>query len=213
MISKSDLLNHLASAYAPCSSFANVCSGMRWNPSTGHVPRGFCGAIAGPEHVRLILVCAEPGDPHAAECYVAPTAEAILDLTYNYSYECFKLGSDKFHRNVRHILDLCFPNLTFDEQMRMTWITDTVLCSAEIECGPISKNIASACRQLYLDVQLAAMPQAVVVALGGKARTRLKGLNRDVLYAYHPSPPGCNYRGALPSWQALATDVRARFGA
>jgi hypothetical protein len=110
---------------------------MRWAPDEGHVPRGFCGAGGTLEEVRLVLVVAEPGDPHAGERHGAnPAAEGRLDSAYAYAYECFKSGKDLFHRNVRLILNLCWPDIDFDEQMRRTWITESVLCSARTEGAP-----------------------------------------------------------------------------
>jgi len=57
----------LAPAYAPCLEFQRACTEMRWDPSQGHVPRGSLGATGSLEEVELVLVFAEPGDPHAGE--------------------------------------------------------------------------------------------------------------------------------------------------
>ena len=76
---------------------------MRWNPPAGHVPRGFLGAAGDLSEVELVLVFAEPGDPHFGECHTG------LKSAYDYATYGFGTGKDLFHRNVRHILDLCWP--------------------------------------------------------------------------------------------------------
>ena len=65
-------------AYKPCSGFTSSCRSMKYLPNQGHVPRGFWGATGSPEQVKLILVVAEPGDPHPNEVHSG------LDSAYNY---------------------------------------------------------------------------------------------------------------------------------
>jgi hypothetical protein len=67
-----ELAEVLTPLFGPCPAFAGACRGVtRWNPSAGHVPRAFRGAIGMAEDVRLVLVCAEPGDPFPEESYAA----------------------------------------------------------------------------------------------------------------------------------------------
>jgi hypothetical protein len=61
----------LAPAYAPCVELRRACTEMRWNPEFGHVPRGFLGAAGRLKEVELVLVFAEPGDPHDGERHAA----------------------------------------------------------------------------------------------------------------------------------------------
>jgi len=199
----------LLAAYQPCPGFAGACRDMRWNPEAGHVPRGFCGAAGEPAEVELVLVMAEPGDPHDGESHPS-NPEAALASVYDYAYKCYANGKDQYHRNVRTILDLCFPGTSFDEQMRRTWMTESVLCSASKEGASVPKPVAAACRSQYLERQLALFPQAVVVALGGKAAKRLRG--RAYISAFAAAPPGCNFKGARESWEVVAAAVRRRSG-
>lgn len=204
----SELRQLLHAAYEPGIEFAKTCHDMRWNPAAGHVPRGFCGATGELEDVRLVLVVAEPGDPHVGESHPADPEEA-LDSTYTYAYRCFRDGKDLFHRNVRLILDLCFPGMEFDEQMRSTWITESVLCSAAKEGGAIRKVVGDTCRSRYLDRQIELLPNAVVAALGSKAAARMRNrvLRQTLVEAFAAAPPGCNIRGARESWERLAEAV------
>ena len=197
------VLRVLAPAYAPCAGFANGCSSMRWAPERGHVPRGICGATGAPEDVRLVLVCAEPGDPHERESH---STTSPLESVCEYGYRCFRDGKDLFHGNIRTILDMCFPGLSFEAQMEFMWFTESVLCSAAVECGGVPAGVARECRTRFLEPQLALFPNAVVAALGAKARDRLRGVP-GVIPAIAAAPPGCNRRDAKASWQAIADRV------
>jgi hypothetical protein len=183
---------------------------MRWEPEHGHVPRGFCGATGTLEDVRLVLVTAEPGDPHPSESHNHRSAQEAFDSAYSYAYFCLKTGRDLFQRNVRCVLDLCFPGRDFDEQLRMTWMTESVLCSAVVEGGSVRAPVARACRERYLGAQLNLFPNAVIAALGAKARDRMRGLPRPFIEAAAVAPPGCNFNGARESWQAIADCVRSK---
>lgn len=205
--SKSRLREILLPAYSPCEAFGRGCASMRWAPAIGHVPRGFCGGTARPEDVRLVLVAAEPGDPHPTETHPEAPPDAALESSWNYAYSCYRDGKDLFHRNIRRILNLCFPGMSFDEQMRLTWMTESVLCSAAREGGRVPRGAAAECRRRYLERELSVLPHAVVVALGGKAKSRLAGWP-GVIGAFAAAPPGCNFAGAEPSWRAAADRVR-----
>ena len=198
----------LAPAYAPCAGLAKGCLSMRWAPEQGHVPRGFCGATGSLDDVRLVIVSAEPGDPHESEAH---SRTAPLESVNEYAYRCFRDGKDLFHRNIRTILDMCFPELGFGDQLRVTWITDSVLCSARVECGGVPASAWRECRRRFLEPQLALFPNAVVAAVGAKARDRLVGVP-GVISAVSAAPPGCNLRSARASWQAIADRVHERDG-
>ena len=204
-----DILATLAPAFEPCEAFASSCTSMRWNPKGGHVPRGFCGATAIPSEVRLVLVCAEPGDPHDRENHEAGgTPNGRLDSVCLYAWNCFANGKDLFHRNVRHILALCWPGLSFVEQMHHTWITDSVLCSARVEGGAVSNCVVRECTSRYLRRQLSLFPGAIVAALGKKAQSRLRQAGvTTFVSAFAAAPPGCNFPEAKASWKEISSRV------
>lgn len=186
-----------------------MCRAMRWDPAAGHVPRGFCGATGELGDVRLVLVVAEPGDPHEGESHPAEPA-AALESTFQYSYRCLQTGKDLYHRNIRRILDMCFPGMSFDEQMRRTWKTESVLCSAAKEGGAVPRVVEQACRTRFLERQLELFANAIVAALGAKAAKRLRG--RTFVPAFAAAPPGCNFKGARESWEQVAEAVRRSGG-
>jgi len=209
-----EVLQALQPAYAPCAAFADgACAQLRWAPEEGHVPRGFCGAIASAEEVRLVLVCAEPGNPHFLEKHVGDgTPDGMLQSVSDYAWQCFEKGPDLFHRNIRRILDLCWPGVPFQDQMRWTWITDSVLCSAKVEGGRLPVKVEGECGRRYLVPQLKLFPSAVVAALGRKAEDRLKRAGiTDFVAAGVAAPPACNMPEVAESWSRLAELVRQRF--
>lgn len=178
---------------------------MRWAPDEGHVPRGFYGALGSAADVELILVFAEPGDPHSGERHSG------LSSAYDYAGVAFRTGKDQFHRNVRGILDLCWPGMTFDEQMRRVWMTESVLCSATRECAAVLPEITAACGNRYLKSQLALFSGALIVALGSKAQARLRQIGiYDFVSAHSAAPPGCNFKGAGPSWKEIPILLAAK---
>ena len=183
---------------------------MRWQPEVGHIPRGLCGATSAPSDVRLVLVVAEPGDPHVNEIYHPNSLpEEMFETVCQYAYASFGTGRDQFHRNIRAILDDCWPSMSFHEQLRRTWITESVLCSASVECGAVPSAVVRNCVERYLDRELALFPNAVVASLGGKARNRMKALQRRYIRAGSVAPPGCNQRKVREPWKAIVAAVHA----
>jgi len=199
-----ELLHVLEPAYAPCEGFCGACHMLSWSPETGHIPRGFLGATGALSEVELVLVFAEPGDPHENERHES------IHTALTYTCEAKKNGVDLFHRNVRQILDLCFPEESFDAQLRKTWMTESLLCSAPKEGGSVPASAWRLCGELYLKPQLELVPNALVVALGKKAQSRLESIGVPFFAAGAAAPPGCNFKGARESWQAAAEELRAR---
>ena len=199
----------LLQAYQPCGAFAAACASMRWAPTSGHVPRGFCGAARDLREVELVLVCAEPGDPHARESHGGASPMEQLRSAYAYAYMCFRDGKDLFHRNIRHILDTCFPNQPIDQQLRRVWITDSVKCSARKEGGSVPVAVARECRDRFLTRELALFPDAVVAALGKKAADRLIGVP-NIVRVGAVAPPYGNTKAARDTWRRIAEAVQTR---
>lgn len=208
------LLNILEEAYRPCTEFEGRCTSMKWAPKEGHVPRGFLGATGQISEVELVLVVAEPGDPQPKESYGADQPpRKLLESVCEFVYESFAQGQDLFHRNLRSIIDRCFPGVGLQAQLRKTWITESVLCSAEKEGGHVPANACRACGSLYLERQLELLSDPVIGALGNKAQDRLgKYVSHlspdDFVNAYSVAPPGCNFEGAEESWNEIARQVR-----
>ena len=171
----------------------------------GHVPRGFCGATGGLDDVELVLVVAEPGDPHGGEIHTG------LLSAYEYATRFFGTAEDLYSKNVRRILGMCWPNLSFAEQMKKVWITESVLCSAISECASVPVAVELECASRYLHAQLKLFPGALVVALGKKAQRRLLKIGfTDFLAAWSPAPPGCNQTKACDSWHQIPHELARR---
>ncbi len=154
---------------------------------------------------RVGIGFAEPGDPHLGERHTG------LESAYEYATLGFGGGKDLFHRNVLKILSMCWPELSFEQQLRKAWLTESVLCSARKEGGSVSVAASRACGRRYLLAQLAEYPSALVVALGKKAQSRLLALGfRSFLPVFAAAPPGCNRREALASWAKIPAELERR---
>ncbi len=204
------LTDLLVLALMPCENFSSVCKNFCiWNPTVGHIPRGFIGATKQISDVKLILVTAEPGDPGDNEIY-SGTAENMLEEHIKFAHAAFNEGNLRrngraapYRINLQKILDLCWPNKTREEQLQLTWITNTVKCSAQVSGGQIPSEIEHTCIEKYLKQEISLLEKAFIVALGGKAALRMKrcGIMVDSV-AQHPSArPNTD---PLSSWQISA---------
>ena len=197
----------MCEAYNPCHSFG-VCREARWDPAAGHLPRGFIGATGRPEDVEVVMVFAQPGHPYAGEGFDPDlTPEKLMKSALAQTYHSFKTSRDAFHGNARWFMNQLYPDLTFDEQLRHVWLTEGRLCSFDVEIGgPRDRT----CARHYLTRQIDALPNATIVAFGGKAKHYLGGLGIDFVGAYSLAPPGANHRPALPSWEAAINKIVSR---
>ena len=205
-----ELQGILREALAPSPGITDKCRGYRrWDPEHGHIPRGCLGATGHRDEVRLVIIAAEPGDPHAEEKYPATaTPGEYLQLFTAHAYNCFAHSRDRYHANVRCLLSACFPGLTFDEQLRRVWITESCLCSAEKEGGSIPVKVTRCCADRYLKKQLALFPDAVLAAFSTKAVRRSSQLGFRVLDFGALAPPGCNRKEGRESWEMVERAVK-----
>ena len=125
----------------------------------------------------------------------------------DHAYKSFKHGTDLFHRIVRWFVSQIYPDMTFDKQLSRVWLTEGRLCSIDKEIGSTKDRT---CATHYLVRQIELLPNATVVAFGGKAKHYLKGLGVDFIGAYALAPPGANHRPALPSWEAAIAQIKER---
>lgn len=205
------LVEILEPAYRPCPGFKAGCAGVaRWAPTEGHVPRGFVGALGRLEEVKVVILLAEPGDPHGVEAY---RGRNQIEQTFAYTFKVLDEGTDLFHRNLKYLLDRLFPKLSLKDQLRKAWITETYLCSAPQEAGPVPVVAERECTSRYLAGQLELLDGLPVIALGGKAYKRASRVPSacNLKQAFSVGPPGCNQRKARPSWDAAAEWAKAMF--
>ena len=158
--------------------------------------------------VELVLIVAEPGDPHAGEHH---SGLERLESAYEYATKVCRDGKDPFHRNILKILNACWPVLPFDEQALKVWVTELVLCSAVKEGAPVFRSCEMACGERYLKAQLGLFPDALIVTLGRKAQRRLRQLGLDGAFAaWSVAPPGCNRPEAHEFWMQIAIELKHR---
>lgn len=112
----------LVEAFRPCVNFASACAGRaRWIPEEGHVPRGFIGAFAATSDVELVVVTAEPADPGERYQFDEITEpDARLAAVCRSTYEHFVERRGQYHANMCFILDLIWPDMSLDEQLKRT---------------------------------------------------------------------------------------------
>ena len=172
-----ELVEILRPAYSPCDGFNGGCKNVaRWKPDAGHGPRGFVGALGNIDEVEVVILLAEPGDPHSNEAYRSSNK---LDETCEYTFRVLNEGTDLFHRNLKYLLDRLFPELLLKDQLRKAWVTETYLCSAPKETGPVLASAENECASRYLTWQLELMNGLPVIALGGKAHNRSRQVIPD----------------------------------
>ncbi len=146
-------------------------------------------------------------DPLRQETHIEPSVDSVM----KFSIECLRHSATPFHKNIRYIMNLCFPQCSFEQQLRRIWRTNSVLCSAPVECGRVSKSVENTCITTYLVRQLSVVPNALVAALGQKAQRRLLAQGIHAISALHPSSRKSNAEKRA-SWQALADELRNRRG-
>lgn len=198
-----ELRDVLVPAY-PCASLEGACKDMRWQPALGLFPRGFTGATGDLTDVALVLVFAEPGEPPTgAKPQPDMKPAELIEVSSASVSKAFETSSGAFHGNVRYLLDRCWPAVPYAEQLRRTWMTEAVLCSAEVTTGPVPKVVEKECGSRFLRRQLELLPDAFVVALGGKANRRLKMCGRPAdASVIAAGLPGEYSKKAKPSWDA-----------
>ena len=210
-----ELADILLPAYDPCPGFASTCRDIaKWDPRRGHVPRGFVGATSTLAEVEVVMLFAEPGDPYGRDPFSpAQSKQSLLGQASRYTFDHHRDGTDLFHRNLRLLLDLIFPSLQFEEQMKRAWLTETYLCSAPQETGNVPAKAERGCGDRYLARQLTLFDGVPVIALGGKAEKRARRYAPNLIKAYSIAPPGCNHKPARPSWENAAAQARKMIAA
>lgn len=125
-------------------------------------------------------------------------------------YKRFAAAPSQHHKNIRYIIDGCFPHMPFTEQLKKVWVTEAILCSASTAINSThTPDTRKACRNNYLGKQLELFKNAIVVALGGKAYNQVKDI-KGILKAYAVAPPGCNHKPAKPSWDEIIKTVKKK---
>lgn len=205
------LRNVLEPAYR-CVHFDGVCKGQAvWNPTAGHFPRGYFGALGNLDEVKLVMVFAEPAPPSVLQSCLPESAN--VDTAFQFareSYMEYTGRGGKGHAIVRDILTSAFPGLTLLEIMRRVWITETVLCSARTALAPVESRCEQTCMSTYLVQQLSLFPKAIIAAMGTtKAYSRLKRYSPEYLDRVVSCHNPFGYRGGYSeTWTTLVRRVR-----
>ena len=194
-----------------------------WQKDEGRVPCGFSGASDGPEKVKVVFVIAEPSQPKVQPLGDVPN-EALLEKVYQQSTNNLRVGHERHHTNLKDgVLQRFFPNSSFDELMRRSFVTCSVYCSNpkpfDSSADP-PKDVQERCGKLHLIEVLKKFPHAEIVALGGKADRRLANLVAAVpdaprniherIRAAHPMARPKDH--PVDSWEKAAIQFAERQG-
>ena len=205
------LIKILRPAYKPCDGFEGACNGVAtWKPTRGYVPRGFIGALGRLNEVKVVILLSEPGNPHPTESYKGRNK---LQQTCEYTFKAIEHGTDRFHKRLKDLLDLLFPELPLKDQLRKAWVTQTYLCSAPTESGRVPRAAEDDCAMRYLSGQLELLHGRPVLALGDKAHKRAQPIIADaqnLRHTLHPSAYKSN-EDFQQSYEAAAKWARAKF--
>ncbi|MBV8220380.1 MAG: hypothetical protein JO325_18085 [Solirubrobacterales bacterium] len=128
------------------------------------------------DEIELVLVAAEPGDPFPGEYYDPQSSATEYFEKVTERGLAHLTEREQFVTNLRRILDECWPGVSLDEQLRRTWITESYLCSAPRESGPVPTRSWSVCGRDYLAPQLSLLADRAIVACGRKAQRRIEAL-------------------------------------
>lgn len=193
-----------------CPNFG-ICAEAKYDPSSGHIPRGFAGATSNLTQVLLVIVMAEPGFPLYGEEY---TGEPKEDLKSLLKSRYLKSGENKFHRNVLSFLNEVFPmfNGDVDKILKHVWLTESRHCSIAHEIGNIGKKDRLICAKSHLVEQIKLFPNAIVLLAGGKAQ-QAKKLIKNPIECGAFAPPGCNQTKVRQSHKNAAKIVKHHIAA
>jgi hypothetical protein len=184
---------------------------MKWNAEEGHIPRGFCGAFGSLSDIALVLVLAEPGNPPVGqEKYdTNKSPETLIADIASGVFAAIRDRCSPFHSNIQLILDCCWPGLSLLDQLKRTWITESVLCSANVACAKVPESAEQACADTYLRQQLAILPDRYIAGLGRKAQHRMDSTKIKFHFpAAAPGLPGGNDPRSKQSWVDLGRSFR-----
>ena len=135
----------------------------------------------------------------------------MMEATCFHTFHAVGNGKDRYHKRLRLLLDLLFPGLSLEEQLKKAWVTETYLCSAPVEGGSVPSRAESECASRYLQPQLMLLAGRPVIALGGKAQKRASRVMPDpqnLVSALHPSARESNEEFQR-SYESAAREARA----
>lgn len=208
----SKMLDVLRKAHK-CKYFG-ICAEAKYEPENGHVPRGYLGATGALEEVKVVIMLKEPGHPHSIEQHIGSNPEDVLFSTIEYSYGCYDSRKDQLHKNVRDFIDALFPELTFDEQLKKVWITQSRLCSIDDEIGNIAISERRRCLQYNIVEQIKLLPNSEVVISGDASQ---KAANPSKFPIFENAikcgafaPPGCYQKKVIRSQENAVSEFHIR---
>jgi len=174
-----------------------------WNPATGWVPCGFCGAEAGAAAVELVLVVGEPSRPDRSN--EMRDVEDTISAASEHSKANMLTNRTITHRGMQFILNFFYPDEAIERLFDRVFRMESVFCAIPkplAEGTNIPVAVERTCGENYVLPLLQAFSSALIVVAGRtedgtkrKARERIKwlceahdaSLAERTIYVHHPS--------------------------
>ncbi len=176
-----ELAQILEPALAPCPHFAALRRACPLGTRARlRAARLSAEPPTGPGAVRLVLATAESTEPDEDDAYSGTPGEMLeaaavtRSATFAQPVAGHRERPAPFHRNLRRILDFCWPGDALEAQLAKTWIAPAVLCSAPSFGMPIPRAMETACIHEYFRREIEALGDVFIIALGAKAHARLE---------------------------------------
>lgn len=192
--------------------FRNLCetNNVPWDFTGGYEPRWYNGPA--PKDVKLLFLMAEPGAITSTER--TNLLPAVQHAEWLRGYDTSK-QEHYWRANLYKLCGYIWPDETEENMCRYLGGSCTFWMS--LRPGEQNANVPSELEKYFLTTYLgrflALFPSAVLLAAGGKARTRLKKFGRlttdggafETCWAF--TRPACNQAAARESWRVAGEAI------
>lgn len=189
--------------------FKSLCeqAGLPWDPDAGYEPRWYNGPA--PEDVRLLFLMAEPGPITPTEAHSLLPAVSHRPWTTGFD---LSLQEHYWRGHLREFCSHIWPEDTEEHMYAHVGGTSTFWMS--LPHGQTTKQVpgfvVNYFLEHYLSRFLSLFPQAQLLAVGGKARDRLKKLGVEFYTCSAFNNPEANKPRARESWRRTAVELKAQ---
>lgn len=182
-------------------------NGLPWDFAAGYEPRGYNGPP--PEQTRLLVLLAEPGAITPTEAHnLLPT------ISYRRWVEPYNLRLQEHYwrANLRELCRYIWPENTEDSMYAHLGKSCTFWMSLPpgAQTSQVPREPLRYFLQTYLKQFLALFPNAIILAAGGKAQTRLRSVHAEFEGCSAFTRPESNKPSARESWRRAGQAIASR---
>jgi hypothetical protein len=178
-----------------------------WDLERGYEPRGYCGPA--PDHVRLLVLLAEPGAITTTE------AQNLLPaINHSRWIEPYDLRLQEHYWRAK-LLELCrhvWPENTADYMHAHLGKSNTFWMSlgTGAQTSRVPREPLQYFLHTYLSRFLALFPNAIVLAAGGKAHSRLRNVHIECEHCSAFTRPESNKPRARDSYRRAGQTIAGK---